>query len=117
MGLGFESSNRFHTTSLPTSLLKGNEKKRKLPAGNCERPASYLTFLGNENNGSTSTGTLLALFSDCCNSGGIRSYSLNQASAFARSPVASIWSNSLARFSIAPDIFSKSTEYFPDARR
>src|SRR2546427_10515479 len=45
----------------------------------------YFTFLGNENNGSTSTGTLFALFSDCCNSGGITSYFLNQASAFARS--------------------------------
>ena len=66
--------------------------------------ALYLIFSGNENTGSTSTGTFDAAFKDTCNSAGMTSYFLNQLSARSRSPVASISRSSFARSASAPGI-------------
>src|SRR5882724_12337027 len=64
--------------------------------------AIYLIFSGNENTGSTSTGTFDAAFSDTCSSEGIASYFLNQLSARSRLPVASISRSSLAKSASTP---------------
>ena len=53
-----------------------------------------------------STGTLAADFNAVCNASGICPYFLNQFSARARSPVASISSNSFARLATAAGIFA-----------